>query len=386
MREAQLNVEVRVANISGNELAQVLDVTEIARNVISLHDAKLRPEARKLAQDRLPWTYDFEKALGFFAPFMAKHAGRIRAIGAAFEPDDLASIAMMEAERYLRGSWGHAVAIADGATPETLWQHPAFRTSAEIYGRRCIGDLRRSEQKEKRSSKPNQDDAESNDGEQRPREYQFVVTLFSRLAKDDQDEGDWVATINDETVFDQGESQLREERRVEAELAIAEASDALSADDQFVLGRLTAWYATHENLWGFYEDLIAAYAAIGQAVRPDTARQRVRSAQQRIFGTMIPPRRKALRAALISTATPHNRDPLTFVERIAVAYLIEIAGTVAWRTAFDRIRAHLKELEVDTVAPWDKGDTAGEALDKAFGTVVSTYRYLHGRSFWATRD
>ena len=69
-----------------------------------------------------------------------------------------------------------------------------------------------------------------------------------------------------------------------------------------------------------------------------------------------------------------------------MAYLIEIAGRAAWTTTFGRIRAHLKELEVDTVAPWNDASTAREALFETFGKVLSAYRERQGSSFWAATN
>ena len=360
---------------------------EIASEVVRLHTSGEKAKAKELARTSLPWNYDYESSLAFYTQFMKKRPEIISAIGAAFTPDDLASVAMMEAETYLHGSWGHAVAVSEGTNVAELWQHKAFLKSASLYGHRCIADLLREELKERRQANQDRPPIPDVNAERPPRDFQFVVHTFSHLAKHDDDGGDLDIGYEDRSLLQQEQSIWRELQRLDAEQEIAILAEELDVNDRIVLTELVKWHKDHDNLHGFYEVLIAAFAANGQNVRPDAARQRVRAARQRIFGSTIARHRAELRAALASIAEPMSGpDPLTITSRVAVTYLIEEAGKASWRTTFDHIRAHLKNLELDTAAPWNRADTASDALDTAFSKVASAYRYRHGRSFWATRD
>ena len=375
--------------MSGSDLIDVTiseNIREIAREVVRLHTAREWAAAKQLGQ-KLPWHYDHVSSLSFYTQYMERRPGIISAIGAAFTPDDLASVAMMEAGAYLQGSWGHAVAVSEGVEVAELWQHKAFLKSASLYGHRCISDLLREELKERRQAR--QDRATSSDvnAERPPRDFQFVVNTFSQLAKYDDDGDELDLGYEDAAALQQEESILRELQRLDAEQEIAILTEELDPDDRIVLSELVKWHEDHDSLHGFYEVLIAAFAAKGQNVRPDAARQRVRAARQRIFGSTIARHRAELRAALASIAVPiSGPDPLTIAGRVAVTYLIEEAGKASWRTTFNHIRAHLNRLELDLAAPWNRADTASDALDTAFSRVASAYRYRHGRSFWATRD
>ena len=69
-----------------------------------------------------------------------------------------------------------------------------------------------------------------------------------------------------------------------------------------------------------------------------------------------------------------------------MTFLIDEAGTPAWTTTFDRIRARLRNMGLDTVAPWNEASTAREALFETFGKVLSAYRERQGSSFWAATN
>ena len=117
--------------MSGSDLIKVTiseNIREIAREVVRLHTAREWAAAKQLGQ-KLPWHYDHVSSLSFYTQYMERRPGIISAIGAAFTPDDLASVAMMEAGAYLQGSWGHAVAVSEGVEVAELWQHKAFLKS-----------------------------------------------------------------------------------------------------------------------------------------------------------------------------------------------------------------------------------------------------------------
>ena len=107
----------------------------------------------------------------------------------------------------------------------------------------------------------------------------------------------------------------------------------------------------------------------------------------RIMAFLIARRSDRLRAAIASipSRTPET-DPLTFTGRIAVNYLVEIAGYASWDTSLTRLRTHLHELGLDSVAPWKDASSTRRAVLEAFGKVASAYRLRYGRSFWAATN
>ena len=362
------------------------NIQAFAREIVRLHESGEKVRAKELGQ-QLPWHYDYVHALNFYQPFMRRRAKDARGVSGAFDEDDLASNAMIDAESYLRGSWGHAVAIAEGVNVKDLWQHAAYRKAAATYGRRCISDLRRSEQRERRRPSTGKQTRLDANAERAPRDYEFIVRAFADLARATGDSDQLVFDVEDESSHEQHSARLREAQRVDAEQATAELAEILSPDDKLILECLVQWHADHENLHGFYDGLIAAFAAKGQNLRAEAARQRVSTVQSRIMAFLIARRSDRLRAAIASipSRTPET-DPLTFTGRIAVNYLVEIAGYASWDTSLTRLRTHLHELGLDSVAPWKDASSTRRAVLEAFGKVASAYRLRYGRSFWAATN
>ena len=352
------------------------NIQAFAREIVLLHkshESSEKARAKELGQ-QLPWHFDFIQADKYYSRFMRRWAHVIIQISPARAPEDLAGDAMLKSLDYLRGSWGHAQAIAEGCPPDQFWSHRAFLKAAKTLGEREIRDYRRYEWGEIRSGN-------------RP-DGRYVNANPTPIDTGEAGEGDDRPGVNP-AADEASPAELAERAETEAEVrtALHRALEGLSPSDQFIVRQLLAWYADHDHLRGFYDVLLPALAAVGNPTNLVAARQRVSAAQMRLVDLIITPRRDALRAALISipARTPET-DPLTFSGRIAVAYLIEIAGRAAWTTTFGRIRAHLKELEVDTVAPWNDASTAREALFETFGKVLSAYRERQGSSFWAATN
>jgi superfamily II DNA or RNA helicase len=163
------------------------------------------------------------------------------------------------------------------------------------------------------------------------------------------------------------------------------ASTLKRADEAFVTGHLLAWYEKNDNLLGFYESLVDAYASRGQTVSAAAARQRVSVVLQRRLERTIEERRESIRDALASTAMHLNGDPLTAVERAAVSFVIEVVGTMPWRTVLARTHDLLSTLHPQLDAPWDALSTVGEGITGALAKLDSTYRLRNGRSLWAAQ-
>jgi hypothetical protein len=362
---------------------------ETAREVVRLHAAREWAAAKELGQ-QLPWVFDYVAADAYFSQFMNKRASEIRRIGAAFGPEDLAADAMLGSVNYLKGSWGHAVAIAEGCPPDQFWSHRAFLGSAKRYALRKVQDCRRDEWGELRAPKPAatpDTEAPGAPPEESPTRYRW--RLGDRISIGDTGEDGDLPAVDLADEYQRSPAELAEiaETVAVATAAVAEGIDGLSGPDQFIVRQLLAWYANHDNLRGFYEVLLPALAAEGRPTNLVAARQQVSVAQMRLMGRIAASRRDALRAALVSIPAPTPEgDPLTFTGRIAVAYLIEIAGKASWETTFARIRTHLKELEVDTIAPWNDASTAREALFDSFGAIATAYRERQGSSFWASTN
>ena len=378
--------------VSRSELMQITireNDRETAREVVRLHAAREWAAAKELGQ-QLPWVFDYVAADAYFSQFMNKRASEIRRIGAAFGPEDLAADAMLGSVNYLKGSWGHAVAIAEGCPPDQFWSHRAFLGSAKTYALRMVRDYRRHEWGQLRAAKAApkpEGDTSDNPAEPLPPVYRW--RLRDRISTDEAGEGDDRPGVNPADHHAATPAELAEivEAAAVAKVAVSEGIDGLSGPDQFIVRQLLAWYANHDHLRGFYEVLLPALAAEGRPTNLVAARQQVSVAQMRLMGRIAVSRRDALRAALVSIPAPTPEgDPLTFTGRIAVAYLIEIAGKASWETTFARIRTHLKELEVDTIAPWNDASTAREALFDSFGAIATAYRERQGSSFWAATN
>ena len=361
-------------------------IREIAKEVVRLHTSGEKEKAKQLGQ-QLPWQYNYVYALAFYQPFMKRRAQTARSISGAFDEEDLASNAMIDAEAYLRGSWGHAVAIAEGTALADLWQHAAFRKAAATYGRRYVSDLRRTELRERRPSRTGEATPLDANAERAPRDYQFIVRAFADLARATGEGDQSIFDIEDESPLEEHDARLREAQRVDAEQAITELAEMLSLDDQLILEHLVQWHADHRNLHGFYDGLVAAFAARGQNLRADAARQRVSTVQSRIMAFLIARRSDRLRAAIASipSRTPQT-DPLTTTGRIAVTYVVEVAGQTSWDTSLTRLRTHLNKLGLDSVAPWNDASSTRRAVLEALGKVATAYRLRYGRSFWASTD
>lgn len=362
------------------------NIRAIAREVVRLHTSNEKTKAKELGQ-QLPWRYDYEQALNFYQPFMERRGKIARSVSGAFDEDDLASIAMLDAEAYLRGSWGHAVAISEGVNVGDLWTHTAFRKAAATYGKRCLSDLRRDEERERRPSRTRQNAPLDANAERAPRDFQFIVRAFADLTRATGEGDQWSFDTEDESLFQQHSARLREARRVDAEQATVGLAEILSPDDQLTLKYLVQWHVEHQNLHGFYDGLIAAFAAQGQNLRADAARQRVSTVQSRIIAFLIGQQRDRLRAAIASipSRTPQT-DPLTFTGRIAVSFVVEVAGKTSWDTSLARLRKHLNALGLDSVAPWNDPASTRKAVMEAFGKVATAYRLRYGRSFWASTN
>ena len=365
------------------------NIQAFAREIVRLHESGEKVRAKELGQ-HLPWYFDFIKANEYYSRFMKRRASIIRSISAARNPEDLAGDAMLYSADYLRGGWGHALAVAEGCTPDQFWSHQSFLGSAKKFGQRQVLDYRRHEWGQLRAAKAApQPDSGGVNSQPVTGAPVYRWSLRDHISTGDAEDGAERPGVNPPDHYQATPAELAERAETEAEIrsAVGRALDGLSVNDQFVVRQLLAWYEDHDHLRGFYDVLLPALAAAGNPTNLVAARQRVSAAQMRLVDLIITPRRDALRAALISipARTPET-DPLTFSGRIAVAYLIEIAGRAAWTTTFGRIRAHLKELEVDTVAPWNDASTAREALFETFGKVLSAYRERQGSSFWAATN
>jgi hypothetical protein len=376
--------------MSGSDLITISEnIRETAREVVRLHAAREWAAAKQRGQ-QLPWAFDYVAAHAYFSQFMNKRASEIRRIGPAFGPEDLAADAMLGSVNYLKGSWGHAVAIAEGCPPDQLWSHRAFVGSAKEYAQRKVLDYRRHEWGELRAPRPAAaPDTEAPGASTEGSPDRYRRRPGDRISIGDTGEGGDLRAVDLADKHQLSPAELIEiaETEAEARAAVSEGIDGLSGNDQFIVRQLLAWYADHDHLRGFYDVLLPALAATGNPTNLVAARQRVSAAQMRLMGRIVASRRDALRAALVSIPAPTpERDPLTFTGRIAVSYLIEIAGKASWETTFARIRTHLKELEVDTIAPWNDASTAREALFDSFGAVATAYRERQGSSFWAATN
>ena len=364
-------------------------IREIAKEVVRLHTSGEKEKAKQLGQ-QLPWYFDFIEADKYYSRFMKRRADIIRRISAARAPEDLAADAMLKSADYLRGGWGHALAVAEGCAPDQFWSHRAFLGSAKKYGQREVLDYRRHEWGQLRGTKAGTQ-LDAGEGGSQPEAAPAVYrwSLQNQISIGDTGDDANRPGVDPADHYQATPAELAERAETEAQVrtAVQRALDGLSPNDQFIVRQLLDWYAEHDHLRGFYDVLLPALAAAGNPVNLVAARQQVSVAQMRLVGLIITPRRDALRAALISipARTPES-DPLTFAGRIAVSYLIEIAGRAAWATTFTRIRTHLKELEVDVLAPWNDASTARDALFEAFGLVVTAYRERQGGSFWAATN
>ncbi len=362
------------------------NIQAFAREIVRLHESGEKVRAKELGQ-QLPWYFEFIKANEYYSRFMKRRASIIRSISAARDPEDLAGDAMVKSLDYLRGSWGHALAVAEGCPPDQFWSHRAFLGSAKKFGERQIRDYRRYEWGEIRSG--NQTLKGEAGPSDQPTEGKYGNKNPTSISTGEAGEGDERPGVDPPDRDQLSPPELAEIAETKAEIrsAVGRALDDLSVNDQFVVRQLLAWYADHNHLRGFYDVLLPALAAAGRPTSLVAARQQVSVAQMRLMGRIVASRRDALRAALVSIPAPTpERDPLTFTGRIAVSYLIEIAGKASWETTFARIRTHLKELEVDTIAPWNDASTAREALFDSFGAVATAYRERQGSSFWAATN
>ena len=89
------------------------NIQAFAREIVRLHESGEKARAKELGQ-QLPWHFDFIQADKYYSRFMRRWAHVIIQISPARAPEDLAGDAMLKSLDYLRGSWGHAQAIAEG--------------------------------------------------------------------------------------------------------------------------------------------------------------------------------------------------------------------------------------------------------------------------------
>ena len=120
-----LALEEPMSRIEHSPISISENIRERAREVVRLHESGEKARAKELGQE-LPWHFDFIQADKYYSRFTGRHADIIRRISPARAPEDLAGDAMLKSLDYLRGSWGHAQAIAEGCPPDQFWSHRAF--------------------------------------------------------------------------------------------------------------------------------------------------------------------------------------------------------------------------------------------------------------------
>lgn len=319
----------------------------------------------------LPWHYDWIEADRFFSNEMRKHASLIRKAGASAEMDDLVQVAVIEAQRYLRGCPGHRHAVGEGVPPEKYWTYKPFLGAASIFAKRVVRDHFRKERRPDRN-RPNGEEGAA-------RNYHFWATPLSQLASRDDDSGEGVPSDIRDTGYEMSlAASGREALRVAAEDAIAGGSAILRDEDRLILTEYANWLLDHPSTHGLAAHLGALFAEGGQNLSGDALRKRVESATVRLSDALVAGKRDALIGCLREQSRLFSTP-----EQIALGLFLNLVGTVDRRKVMPAVIEGVHNSGYASVSGWETGREVSKSVMRAFSRLAERFQHRHGHPFWA---